>query len=202
MRLDPLLNLRRVGLHPAKEGGVGDRDTAVLKHQFEIAVADREHQVPPDCPEDHLGGELPTFEGLILPHRGHSPPSRHALVCTQPLGRRKAATEPPRAHPELRLTCSSFFRVWPPGRSHWPSRARPSLTRWSTPLTSLPLPCSSAASRSWICGSLACSAAARWARSQDPPCGSPPAALCLRRPLASCSSAPGRSPMLKTQPFS
>jgi len=34
----------------------------VLQHEFQIAVADREHQVPSDRPEDHLSGELPPFE--------------------------------------------------------------------------------------------------------------------------------------------
>ena len=41
---------------------------AVLQHQLEITVADGEHEVPADRPEDHLGGELPPLKGLILPH--------------------------------------------------------------------------------------------------------------------------------------
>jgi hypothetical protein len=35
---------------------------AVLQHELEIAVADREHQIPSDRPQDHLSIELPTFE--------------------------------------------------------------------------------------------------------------------------------------------
>src|SRR5215212_5343573 len=50
------------------EGRVVDRDTAVLQHQFEITVADREHQVPAHGPQDHLGRELPALERLALPH--------------------------------------------------------------------------------------------------------------------------------------
>src|SRR3954447_10149355 len=41
----------------------------VLQHVFEIAVADREHQISAHRPEDHLGHELPSFERLTLHHR-------------------------------------------------------------------------------------------------------------------------------------
>src|SRR5829696_7611409 len=68
MGSDPLLQLRRIGLDPAEEGCVVDRDTAVLQHQLEIAVADREHQVPSDRPQDYLGRELPALERLALRH--------------------------------------------------------------------------------------------------------------------------------------
>ena len=37
-------------------------DAAILQHQLQIAVADREEQVPAHGPEDHLGGELPALE--------------------------------------------------------------------------------------------------------------------------------------------
>src|SRR3954453_12345491 len=47
---------------------VVDRDTAVLQHQFEIAVADREHQIPAHGPQDHRGRELPALELLALSH--------------------------------------------------------------------------------------------------------------------------------------
>src|SRR4051812_47192999 len=65
---DPLLQLRRISLDPTEEGRVVDRDTAVLQHQFEIAVADREHQIPAHGPEDHLDRELPALELLALCH--------------------------------------------------------------------------------------------------------------------------------------
>ncbi|WP_408887774.1 hypothetical protein, partial [Teichococcus wenyumeiae] len=67
-RPNPFLGPWRLGLDPAEESGVRDLDAAVLKHKFEIAVADREHQVPSDRPEDHLDGELSPLEGLIRPH--------------------------------------------------------------------------------------------------------------------------------------
>src|SRR5690348_9339144 len=76
MRPDPLLQLRRVGLDPAEDGRVVDRDAAVLQHELEIAVADREHQIPAHGPEDHLGRKLPALERLTLHHRGSS--ARHA----------------------------------------------------------------------------------------------------------------------------
>jgi hypothetical protein len=42
----PLLELRGEALHPAVHGRVVDLDTAVCQHQLEVAVADRELQVP------------------------------------------------------------------------------------------------------------------------------------------------------------
>src|SRR4051812_28331417 len=76
MRPDPLLELGRIGLDPAEDGRVVDRDVAVLQHELEVAVADREHQVPAHRPEDYLGGELPTLERLTLPPR--RPSAHHA----------------------------------------------------------------------------------------------------------------------------
>ena len=52
----------------AEEGCVVHRDATVLQHQLEIAVADREHQVPAHGPQDHLGRELPALELLALRH--------------------------------------------------------------------------------------------------------------------------------------
>src|SRR5215212_2421714 len=68
VRPDPLLQLRGIGLDPAKQGRGVHHDPTVLQHQLEIAVADREHQVPSDRPQDHLGRELPAFEVLALRH--------------------------------------------------------------------------------------------------------------------------------------
>lgn len=59
---EPPLQFRCMGLDPPKDGGVRDVDTAVLQHQLKVAVADREHQVPAHCPENHLRRELPTFK--------------------------------------------------------------------------------------------------------------------------------------------
>ena len=41
---------------------------AIEQHQFEIAVADWEHQVPPDRPQNHLVGKLPSLELLAPTH--------------------------------------------------------------------------------------------------------------------------------------
>src|SRR3954453_11197832 len=68
LRPDPLLDLRRVGLNPAVNGRVVHGYAAVSEHQLEVAVADGEHEVPANRPEDHLGGELPPLEGLVWPH--------------------------------------------------------------------------------------------------------------------------------------
>src|SRR5215210_9560604 len=65
---DPLLQLRRINLDPTEEGRVVDRDPTVLQHQFEITVADREHQIPAHGPQDYLGRELPALERLALRH--------------------------------------------------------------------------------------------------------------------------------------
>jgi hypothetical protein len=43
---------------------------------------------------DHLGGELSSLEGPILPYPDHAPPSRHAVPCTWTMRRRKFATDP------------------------------------------------------------------------------------------------------------
>src|SRR4051794_27407301 len=83
MRPDALLQLGRVGLDPAEDGRVVDRDATVLQHELEIAVADREHQIPAYRPEDHLGRKLPAFERLTLHPRPLSSASRCRL-CRLP----------------------------------------------------------------------------------------------------------------------
>src|SRR6185437_4089533 len=50
------------------EGCVVHLHPAVLQHQLEIAVADREHQIPAHGPQDHLGRELPALERFALRH--------------------------------------------------------------------------------------------------------------------------------------
>ncbi len=47
---DALFELGGIGLHPPEQGGVVDRDTPVRQHGGEIAIADREGQIPPQCP--------------------------------------------------------------------------------------------------------------------------------------------------------
>src|SRR3954471_20849561 len=65
MGSDPLLQLRRISLDPTEDGRVVHRDPAGLQHQLEIAVADREHQIPANGPQDHLGRELPPLNSLL-----------------------------------------------------------------------------------------------------------------------------------------
>ncbi|MDB5402812.1 MAG: hypothetical protein JWQ55_4830 [Rhodopila sp.] len=62
VRPDPFLQVGGIGLKPPKNGGVVDRDAMVLQHEFGITVADREHQVPSDLPQDHLCREVPSLE--------------------------------------------------------------------------------------------------------------------------------------------
>jgi hypothetical protein len=46
---DPLLDLRRVALHPAKDGGQVNLDTTLLHHLGKIPVADAVLAVPADA---------------------------------------------------------------------------------------------------------------------------------------------------------
>src|SRR3954447_10810035 len=71
MRPDPLLQLGRIGPDPAKDDRVINRDAAVLQHEREVAIADREHQIP--AHGDRLGRELPALERLTQHHRRPSP---------------------------------------------------------------------------------------------------------------------------------
>ena len=90
---EPSLQFRCIGLDPAKDGGVCDGNAAVLQHELEVAVADREHEVPTNCPEDHLGGELPAFEGQIRPKCRQSP-SCHVPAWLRSPRPANDATEP------------------------------------------------------------------------------------------------------------
>ena len=40
-----------------------------FQHEFELSVADREHRIPANRPEDHLAGVPPAFEHLTLRRR-------------------------------------------------------------------------------------------------------------------------------------
>jgi hypothetical protein len=64
----PLLELRGEALHPAVHSRVIDLDAAVGEHALELAVADRELQVPPHRLEDDLGREAKAAEGPGLRH--------------------------------------------------------------------------------------------------------------------------------------
>jgi hypothetical protein len=41
-----------------------DLYTTVQQHEFEVTIADREHQIPSHRPQDHPGSELPPFNRL------------------------------------------------------------------------------------------------------------------------------------------
>jgi hypothetical protein len=69
----PLLELRREALDPAVEADVVDLDAAVGEHPLQVAVADRELQVPAHRPKDDLGREAKAAEG---PGVGHARCSR------------------------------------------------------------------------------------------------------------------------------
>ena len=90
---DPLLQFGRIGLDPPADGAVVHLNASIQQHEREITVADREHQIPPHRPQDHLGVELPPFEGLILPYLGSLSTFGHPAACTRSGRRRKAATE-------------------------------------------------------------------------------------------------------------
>jgi hypothetical protein len=103
MRPDPPLQFNGISLYPAEDGGVVHLDAAILQHEFEVAIADREHQIPSDPlalpfhpaapdgtfgksrPHDHLSGKLPTFESPILPCLCRPWSRCHATACTEPV---------------------------------------------------------------------------------------------------------------------
>lgn len=78
--LELLLQQLNLGLVPAKDGSVIDRHAAVQRHESEIEVTDGKHLIPSDRRRDHLSGELPAFEGLILPHLSRLSPPPTACV--------------------------------------------------------------------------------------------------------------------------
>ena len=91
VRSDPLLELGSVGLDPAENGDVIDRDAAILQHKFKIAVADVGLEIPAHGPKDHLGSVLSALE-LLAPIPDRRP--RFAPNRTDPT--RGAAAPKPR----------------------------------------------------------------------------------------------------------
>src|SRR4051794_23647452 len=69
----PFFQLRGEVLDPAVHGRVIDRHAAISEHSFEVAVADRELQVPAHGPEDHLGREAEAAECAAFTANGRSP---------------------------------------------------------------------------------------------------------------------------------
>src|SRR3954453_7966521 len=68
----PLLQLRGEALNPAVHGRVIDRHAAIGEHPLEVAVADRELQIPAHGPEDHLGREAKAPKRSGGGHGGYS----------------------------------------------------------------------------------------------------------------------------------
>ena len=62
MTPNPRLQFGGTGLHPTEQGAVIDLDTTIRQHQGKIAIADREGQIPPQRPQDHLGREMLPLE--------------------------------------------------------------------------------------------------------------------------------------------
>src|SRR4029077_13929437 len=73
MRASSLFKLHCVGLDPSEDRRVVDLDSAVEEHEFQIAVADREHQIPSHGPKDRLSCELPPLEAITQTHTDARP---------------------------------------------------------------------------------------------------------------------------------
>ena len=124
MRADSLFKLRCVGLDPSEDRRVVDLDSAVEEHEFQIAVADREHQIPSHGPKDRLSCELPPLEAITQTHtdaRPIAPPqsygkSASSKVCnrTQLRDTHDDNRHPPRpARRALSRRRLSALAAWP-----------------------------------------------------------------------------------------
>jgi hypothetical protein len=68
-RFGRILQFGGVCLDPPENGGVIDRDTAILQHKFKLSVADGKLEIPAHGPTDHLRSELSPLELLApIPH--------------------------------------------------------------------------------------------------------------------------------------
>src|SRR5215204_7117068 len=109
-----LLELRCKALDPAVHGRVVRPDAAVGEHQLQVAVADRELQVPAHRPEDDLGREA---EAAERPGVGHEECSRkgwwreHRSYPLTPS--RSTQRNPSRARPARRCRSSTPISPWP-----------------------------------------------------------------------------------------
>jgi hypothetical protein len=80
MRVDSLFKLRCVGLDPSEDRRVVDLDSAVEEHEFQIAVADKEHQIPSHGPKDRLSRELAPLEAITQTHSDGRPIVPHSII--------------------------------------------------------------------------------------------------------------------------
>ena len=81
--------------------------TAIQQHQFEVSIADVEHQIPSHRPQDHPGGELPTLECQPLNHRHPRTASDPVPIMPQPGQPENFATEPSSVIPSPDLSASN-----------------------------------------------------------------------------------------------
>ena len=88
--------VQREALDPAIQGDVVDLDTPVGKHGLEVAVADRELQVPAHRPQDHPGREAEATERPGLRHEGCSPSVWRRERRSYPLTGRRSTQRIPR----------------------------------------------------------------------------------------------------------
>src|SRR4029077_9238348 len=107
MWADSLFKLRCVGLDPSEDRRVVDLDSAVEEHEFQIAVADREHQIPSHGPKDRLSCELPPLETITQTHTDTRP-----IVPPQSYGKSASSKVCNRTHPShVRRAATQLLRV-------------------------------------------------------------------------------------------
>jgi hypothetical protein len=68
MRATPLVELRRVVLHPPKHGGVIDGDASFPHQFFDIPVTQGITEIPPHATHDELTRKVTPFEEWGLVH--------------------------------------------------------------------------------------------------------------------------------------
>jgi len=94
VRSTPLVEFRGVALNPAKRGCIIDSQAAFSQEFFDIAIAQGISKVPPDRPQDDLGGEIAPVAEWSLSHE-RSPAIwdlGHSALCSRSPG--VLATEP------------------------------------------------------------------------------------------------------------
>ena len=116
MRAGSLFKLRCVGLDPSEDRRVVDLDSAVEEHEFQIAVADREHQIPSHGPKDRLSCELPPLETITQTHTDTRP-----IVPPQSYGKSASSKVRNRTFPGM---AAPFRRLL---QRHRPRPRRPSI---------------------------------------------------------------------------
>jgi hypothetical protein len=95
-----LFQRRGIGLNLPKDRGVIDSHAAIRQHQGDVAIADREGQIPAQRPEYDVGREVPPFKRAFL-FRRHRIPLRTSPHSILPRPSPKSATEPNRFDTDL-----------------------------------------------------------------------------------------------------